>query len=247
MARRLNKPTPISTPAPGPGHNAAAEEEANRIQLISVIAKLGAANDEIERAKGPLRAAQDVRKKIVGLGKAAGFTAKELEARLAEMTMPSREMAEQAAREHRHRRWLGILEPDQTSLLLGDQAPQEAKDETDWRMRGYRVGLQGRAAKLPEGIPPRMDQPFLAGHADGFTAYTAALEGRAPEPSVAEQAKADYVEDKPEVDVEAAARKLRNDPKFMERGPAEEPFEATEEELGAQAGRRQPEDQAEVV
>lgn len=224
MAPRTPKKPPhltVVTATPGPGHNAAGEEEANRIQLISIISKLSAADAEIEVARGPLRAAQEARKQIVGLAKSMGFSAKELVARLDEMNQPSHKMAETAARERRHRLWLGIIEPDQTALLLGDQAPQEAKDETDWRMRGYRHGLQGRMAKLPEGIPPRMDQPWLAGHADGFAAYTAALEGRAAEPSVAETAAADFAKDNPEVDVDAAARKLKNDPQFMARGEPE--------------------------
>jgi hypothetical protein len=222
MAPRLpKKPPTLTVVTATSGHNSLAVEEADRIQLISIISRLSAADDEIEKARVPLKVAQDARKKIIGLGKAAGFSSAELAARLAEMNEPSHKMAERAARERRHRLWLGIIEPDQTALLLGDTAPQEAKDETDWRMRGYRVGLQGKAARLPEGIPPRMDQPFLAGHGDGFTAYTAALEGRSAEPSVAEQAAADFTEDNPEVDVAAAARKLKADPKFMARGEPE--------------------------
>jgi DNA-binding transcriptional MerR regulator len=220
-------------------------EEADRIQLISIVSKLSAAEDAIELARVPLKAAQDARKKIIGLGKSAGFTAKELTARLDEMNQPSHKMAEQAARERRQRLWLGIIEPDQSALLLGDTAPQEAKDETDWRMRGYRHGLQGRMARLPEGIPTRMDQPWLAGHADGFAAYTAALEGRSP--TVAQQAADDFKADEPEVDVAAAAKKLAKDPAFMARTPdPDSGFEATPEELAAQKPRQAAKDRREA-
>jgi hypothetical protein len=81
------------------------------------------------------------------------------------------------------------------------------------------------------------------------------LRANAPKPtplSPAEQAKADFAADNPEIDVDKAAKALKNDPKFMDRSappeapaPDESPvandpdegFEATEEELSAQIGR----------
>lgn len=203
---RKNKAAAPARSGPAPiGDNSMHGEEAERVQLISIVSQLSAAEDAIEIAKGPLKSAQKKRSQIIGLGKAAGFTAKELQRRLEEMQNGTRENAEQEARERKHRRWLGIVEPDQSALMLGDSAPQEVKDEAHWKGEGYKAGLRLMAAKPPRECGERFCQAWLGEHSRGFTEATAA---NAPKQmrGVREQAAADFAEDnKPEPGTPEAA------------------------------------------
>jgi len=235
MASRLpassrKKPT-LSVVRDGPapiGDNSMHGEEAERVQLISIVSQLSAAEDAIEVAKQPLKAAQKKRSQIIGLGKAAGFTAKQLTARLEEMRMGTREMAQQEATERKHRRWLGIIEPDQAELIMGDAAPQEAKDEAHFRGEGFKAGLRGLIAKPPPEVPERFVQAWMQEHEKGFVQMTTA---NAPKPmGVREQAAADFKADNPDAPEpgtpEAAAaerRAIRKAKESLEKLGAEDP------------------------
>ena len=199
-------------------HNEDAQDEADRVQFISIVSKLSAADDEIERAKGPYDAAKAARKKIIGLGKAAGFMAKDLQARLDEMKADSRETEEAIERETKHRRWLGITRPDQPMLGLGSEAPQEVRDQAYWRAEGYKAGLRRLSATPPEGIPERFVQAWLEERARG--AAELHVEPDVPL-TVAEQARKDFAEDNG--------------------------FEASEEELAAQKPRQAVEERREAT
>lgn len=229
MARAPRKPLPEPT------HNSDAADEADRVQLISIVSKLSAAEDEIARAKGPYDAAKAARKKIIGLGKAAGFQAKELEARLAEMMEDSREQEARLEREAKHRKWLGIVRPDQPKLNLDGQTPEEVRDEAYWAAEGYKAGLRRLAATPPDGIPERFVQKWLSERARG-AAEVPADHG---EVSVAEQARKDFAEDNPDVDLDAEAKRLKESG-FTDRGAPEpeDGFEASEEELAQQNARK---------
>lgn len=205
MAPRLKNTPKIDQAPAGIGDNSAAVEEASRIQLISIVAKLSTADEKIEEAKGPLQAAQKHRKTIIGLGKAAGFSAKELEARLAEMRRPTFEMLEQAAREKQHRGWLGIIpEGDQAELLLGEKVPQEDKDEAHFAAEGYKAGLRQMPSNPPTEVPARFVQSFMKGHEKGLMEV---LSANAPKQmGVREQAAADFAKDNPEPGTPEAAK-----------------------------------------
>lgn len=259
---RKNKPR-ATAPAPARsatiGDNSMHGEEAERVQLISIVSQLSAAEDAIELAQAPLKAAQKKRSTIIGLGKAAGFTAKELARRLDEMKTGTRQNAELAAREHKHRRWLGILEPDQAALILGVQAPQEVKDEAHWKGEGYKAGLRQMEGKPPIECPERFVQPWLLEHARGLKEV---LEANVPggKRSVREQAAADFKADNPEApepgtpEAAAADRKaVRKAKEALEKlgtgEPANDPdagFEATPEELAAQTPRQAVQDAREA-
>lgn len=272
MASRIpsasrKRPTPKSTPAPsrtGPapiGDNSMHGEEAERVQLISIVSQLSAAEDAIEVAQAPLKAAQKKRSQVIGLGKAAGFTAKELTARLAEMRMGTREMAGVEERESKHRRWLGIIEPDQSKLILGTAAPQEVKDEAHWKGEGYKAGLRQMLPKPPPECPERFVQAWMGEHAKGLKEVLEANAPKAPA-NVREQAAADFKADNPEPgtpEAQAAERKaIRAAKEGLEKLGTEDhtegetaagvihepgtngeaPFEATEEELAGQTTRQ---------
>jgi hypothetical protein len=246
------------------GDNSAAMEEAERVQLISFVSRISQATLAVEAAQAPLDAAKKARTQLFNLAKAAlpGMTRKEIETRIAEMNDPSREFAAKAAREHKHRRWLGILDADQAELMLGKQAPQEKKDEAHWAGEGYKAGLRQLEAKPPGECESRFHQTWLQAHERGLIEVTTA---NAPKPMkpVRDQAAEDFKDDNPEVDLAKAARKLKNDPAFMAtdgpdavsdhvagemaagvihepgtNGEPEDEFEATPEELEQQAARR---------
>lgn len=240
MASRPPRQTPRHephNPKAEPGDNSAGMEEAERIQLISFISRITTADAKIEEAKAPFDAAKKDRRQIVNLAKAAGFTAKELERRMEEMNNPARDNPEQIARESRHRRWLGIINPEQTELQLGALVPADAKDGAHWKAEGFKAGLRQLARKPPIECAERFVQAWMVEYDRGLTEVLTANAPRQLKPKVGAQAKVDFAADNPEVDLDKAARKLKSNPKFMARG-AEEPFEATEEELAAQAPRK---------
>lgn len=269
MAARLSSKPARQAPKPDPapvGHNSEMAEEAERIQLISFVAKATKTLAERDIAQIPYDNAKKAHNQVFSLAKAANpeWTRKYLEKKMDQMNRSPGENARFHAMESKHDRWLGILTPEQLKMHLEGNTPRETMDEMDWQGRGYSTGLRGMAPELPEGIPPRMDQPFMKGHGIGYAEYMAALEANVPGKSrLAQKAEADFVADNPEVDVAAAARKLKNDPKFMARGEPEDigneignetpstegkdigNFEATPEELAAQAGR--PDRSEEVV
>jgi hypothetical protein len=250
MAPRLNsrrqtartRSVAPADPAPSPGIgdniNSAAQEEWERIQLIRFVGQLDAADIEVERAQGPYKAALASRAAIKKQAQGAGFTADELKQRREEMAATAGENARKASRETKHRKWLGITNPEQQKMHLEEGTPIEARDELDWQSEGYKRGLRGRGPDLPDGMDARFTQPFLKGHEIGWKEYLEALAQNAPKPKgmtaqqVAEQAAREFKADNPEIDVEAAARKLRNDPKFMDRSANET---MTGEEVAAAA------------
>lgn len=225
------------------GDNSQHREEEERVQLISFIAKATQTLAERDVAQVPFDNAKKAHNRIFSLAKAANpiFTRKYLEKKMEEMNRSPSENAEAKAMESRHDRWLGILTPEQQKMFTEPGTPQEARDEYDWEARGYSMGLRGQGPTLPEGIPPRMDQPFLKGHGVGYAEYRKALEANVPgKPRLAQQAEADYAEDNPEVDVEAAARRLKGSGFMVTDATDEsldEPFEASEAELAAQVTR----------
>jgi hypothetical protein len=244
LARQPEAPAPI-------GDNSQAVEEANRVQLISIVSKLSTADEAIEAARGPLQAAQKARKSVIGLGKAAGFTAKELEARLSEMRLPTREMAEIAQREHKHRRWLGILDDEQAELILGDSAPQEAKDEAHWAGEGLKAGLRQLSPNPPTECPERFVQAYMHAHERGLKEV---LTANAPKQMpVREQAAADFKADNPDAPEPGSPEAKKAEREALRRAkeslaamtPVDDGFELSPEELAAQAGR--PSNEEEVV
>lgn len=248
MAKRL--PKSDAPPADAKiGHNADVEDESNRVQFISIMNKLDAAEVEIEAARAVLKTKQGVRKQVIGLAKAAGIPEWQLKARQEELARPSFENVANVAAENKQRRWLGIVTPEQMEMHLGGGTPEEVRDEHDWKAEGFKAGILNKAATLPEGIPERFVQPYLQGHELGRNDYLLTLAKNVPKPKgktaqqVAEEAARDFKADNPEVDLDAAAKKLKNSD-FMKTGAPEadapdgDGFEATPDELAAQKPRK---------
>lgn len=259
MAPRLRDTKPKDPPTIG--HNSAEVEEANRIQLLSVFAKYDAALGELELAQGPVRAARKKLASITGLAKQIGLPKWRLEQRHEEMQRPTHENADNIAAETRERRWLGIITPDQLSMRLDGNTPQEVIDEEDARTEGYKLGVRGKPATIPDTLNPRFHQPFLKGHESGWDDYILTLAENAPKSpgvtaasiveGVRAQAAADFAEDnKPEGTIAddrfAERRQERAVREALENMPADQ-FEATSEELAAQALRPSNQDEEEIL
>lgn len=195
MARKLGATPKIDQAPAGIGDNSQAVEEASRIQLISLVAKLSATEGPIEEAAAILKAARKARSQIIGLAKNAGFPAWEMEARLAEMKRPTREMAEIEARERKQRRWLGILDDEQTELMLGDKVPVDAKDEAHWAGEGLKAGLRQMSSTAPPECPALHTQAYMKAHERGIKEVLAANVPGGHRLSVREQAAQDFEQD----------------------------------------------------
>lgn len=267
------KGSPNAPPAKGsvPGDNRSAVERAEQAQLLSIVSRLRAHAPKIEAAKKALDDEKAIEKEIYRVATAAGFQKAEIKEYLEDLkpgqgrAVDAREVARV-----RRRRWLGLSVGEQQPDLE-ERMPEEARDEQYWAQQGFAWGLTGGStAVFPEGIPSRMDQIWAraveAGNLEGqkiIADVAPKLTGGAA--AVGAKAAEDFAADNPEIDVEAAARKLKNDPKFMDRGPgeeepgpegaealgpkdggegpqpigaAEEPFEASAEELEAQKPRQ---------
>lgn len=243
MAPRLpRKSRPAESPPPI-GDNSDAVEEGQRVQFLSIISKYDGALADLEVAQGPVRAARKQLSSIKGLAKAAGIPAWRLEQRYEEMQRPAFENADNIAAEARERRWAGIITPEQLKMHTAKDTPDEVRDAVDWRSAGYKAGVLGRAATLPEGMPTRYTQDFLGGHEDGRKSYLLTLAEAVPKPKgasaqqIAEQAAREFKQDNPEVDLDAEAKKLKGS-KFMERSAPDDGFEISEEERAAQKPRQ---------
>lgn len=231
-------PKPTASDDRGIGDNSAGVEEAERVQLISIVTKVAKHNEEVEAAKVVFDAAKKARTSTFNIAKGAGFSRQEIEGRMEEMNRPTHENVAMEQRVAKHRRWLGIITPEQREMHLSDATPQPAKTLMDRQSDGYKVGLVAGLRKAPPGATGEDEQAWLQGYdsgkKDGHDAIAANLK-----PSVREQAAADFAADN-DMDEEAikkAARKLKNDPKFMDRSVPDDGFEATPEELEAQKAR----------
>lgn len=237
MARAVKK-SDDHNPNAEHGHNSAAEEEASRVQFLSILSQYDGALGEVEVARAPLKAAQKKVSSIVGLAKAAGIPKWRLEARHDEMNRPPHENADNIIAEARERRWAGIISPEQLRMYEEKTAPEEVMDASDWSSRGYKIGVLGRAADLPDGMPSRFTQDFMGGYDDGRKSYMLTLAKNAPKPkgAKAKDIAADAeskVDEMPEVDIEGAAKALKNSD-FMKTGAPDAEFEMTDEEREAQ-------------
>lgn len=248
MAPRLNARKPRPAPSPNPraslGDNSGAPqgEEYERVTLISYVSRIVAARAEVEKAKAPFEAAKKSMNSMYKLAKAAlpETTREELERRIKEMESPTRDMARTVARETRHRRWLGIVEPDQHALMLGDAAPMETKDEAHWKGEGYKAGLRQMTRKPPPECGERFVQPWMAEYDRGLKEV---LEANAPKPtkSVREQAAKDFEEDNPKSAADERLAQKREEKAALEAlsklGGESDGFEASADELAAQKPR----------
>jgi len=161
--------------------NALDEREA---LLHQSVADLRTANAAIERAQAAVKVAKKAAKIVRNAAKLRGFTLAILdEALKREGQGNARE--QQAHEEERAFVFKALGLPVGLLHQSGDFdfGDPEKRDERYWGDEGYRRGVQGLDADLPEGIPPHFHQVFLLRHAAGADrlAWAQAERGLNPE------------------------------------------------------------------
>jgi hypothetical protein len=138
------------------------------------VRKLLATAAAIETVRGPFDEAKaahtaQFNQAKVDLGK--DYTRKRLTRLMEKVKSRTRDLAKEEAERFEDHQDLGLpVFGAQLDLYdgKGDSLPQEAKDEIGWELEGYAVGRRGGPDTLPEGLPPRMDQPYLKGYHRGL-------------------------------------------------------------------------------
>jgi hypothetical protein len=249
--RRSSASATAAPPAKGSvlGDNREGIERAEQAQLVSIVSRLRQQAPKTAAAQAALDAEKAIEKEIYRIAKVAGFEKAEVKSYLEDLQPgKGREVEEREVRRVRRRRWLG-LSVGESQPDLEARMPDEARDEQYWAQQGFAHGLTGgTAAVFPDGIPPRMDQVWARAVAAGSLEGKKIIADIAPKLTGGSAA----VVAEPEVDVDAAAKKLASDPAFMARtseeegaaegdepgGDPEAAFEATPEELSAQSTRK---------
>lgn len=236
LSRRKSTPPQAAAPprAATPGDNERAAEEADRVQFLSFLTRLNDADAGIEEARAPLKAAQNARKTVIGMAKAAGFPEWELRRRQEEAKRTTAENAEYEARERRQRRWAGIITPEQAKMHLEGDTPEEVRDAAHYKAEGYKAGLRNEAAAPPEGTPARFLQEWMQGHSSGHKDYLLGQAGMSPRPPGSDvQQIADDAAAKLSADTEAGDDAGDDPP-----GDPDDAFEASPDELQDQSTRQ---------
>lgn len=203
-----------------PGDNRRAILEAEEAQFLSFMAKLRAADGEVVKAQAVLDTAKGAVSEILGLAKNAGFDKGEMREHLKAMKVKGvrKNLTEAEARRTRFRQYLGLPVGDETEQR--DLLPDETRDEFDFYGDGAAAYLRNDDNKPPASVPPRFVSKWQEGYNDQMSRMAAAMKGKPLKP------KATLAPPVQEVLQEGAAA----------NPPADE-FEATAEELAAQAGR----------
>lgn len=199
---------PLTTQDNGmaPEERRKAEEEAEKLALISVVSQVKAIDPKIEAKSAELKALKDQRTDIFRAAKAAyGFVRKEIEDLIADSKVGARKDVEEAeARRRRFRIAMGLPVglTDQEQELQA-RLPDVEKDASWYRAAGYTAGVTGGDLDPPPAcVAAGHVGPWSEGVKDGQTILALALkkpkkptaEPPKPEPSIADQKAAEAKE-----------------------------------------------------
>jgi hypothetical protein len=206
---------------PGVGHNGDVPEEA---LFLSHLNKLRKQAGVVAEKKAAYDAEKATMTDLFRMAKVDGFTRKELQAILDDTSAAEpgarRDLVAEEERRAKLRAWAGLPAGSQGDLF-DTATPQEAKDELFYEGLGYAAGLRGDDATAPTDVPPRFVQAWLRGRMSGQEklAWGLAEAGRVVDRKPDANAAPVELEPEPEeeFDPDAAARKLKNDPAFMDR------------------------------
>lgn len=195
-----------------PKNNLQAIREQEEAQLLSVLSQMRPALARVEEAQAVVKERRAEVDAILDKAVAQGFKKGEIRELLKETAVKGsrKDLREAEERRARFREYVGLPVGVQGDLL---EVPEAAKDELDWELDGYRAGVRAEEPKPPAKCPERFHQAWLKGYHDGQARNAWAMsggKGAPPAPSP----------DTPRAPVEG-----------------EEGFEASPEELKAQAGR----------
>jgi hypothetical protein len=227
MARSLSAGAAEPSAPPPSGHNSKApltrEEKAALLAHHVAILRLGQA--EVEKVRAPFQAAQQAltdrfNAAKIDLGKA--YSRKYLTSLLEDVGNRLRNLAAQEEQRFQDRLALGLPVFGVQADLFGDATTDTEKDAISAEADGYLAGRRGDEPKVPADFSI-FNAEWMAGYHKGQAA-NAPLQSKAKEVLDARRAppaKPAEPEDEEET-VRKTARKLKNDPKFMDRSaPAE--------------------------
>lgn len=262
MAPRLGsnrRGTPTAPPREAlPGDNLSpeerrkAEQEQEKLGLISVVSAVKTLEPKIAAAAAILKALKDEKTSIFNRAKGDyGFKRKDVEEIIAASMVGNRKaVADDQARRDRWFRHMGL--PTATSdeqRELDERLPEVERDAQYWRAEGYSAGLTADDLNPPAAcVAAGHVGPFSQGVKDGQAANGAAIKTlKSPKPKAAEPPKEKTVAQE-QAEQRAADRRAKESLDAMK--PADEPkddadlkpptpdFEpASDEELANQAGR----------
>lgn len=139
-------------------------------------------------------------------------------------TTPIRTDMRKQQQDYEDRRDLGAyIHHEQQDFF--DGLPQEVAEQTHWQRLGEQEALAGKPCEAPDEMHARFLQDYTTGWHKGQTQvqadYLAAMElKKAPEPDPTAET-VDLNDDEPELDIDAAARKLKRSP-FGKKSAAED-------------------------
>lgn len=211
-----------------------------------------AAKLPVKEAKEDLTSAQEEHTKLFNAAKVdlgRGYTREYMQSLINDSRTKARDLVEIETRRAHDKQVLGQpVFGAQPELFPGSETPQETKDELAWEAEGYMLGRRGALKEVPEGCPERFVQSVLLAYGKGqeetqrrYLAGQEVIDRRANPDAGAEAVDLSAKEPADEdADLDDAAAKLKRSG-FMERGEgandAGDGFEASAEELAAQAPR----------
>lgn len=198
------RPLTTSDNGMAPEERRKAEEEAEKLALISVVSQVKGIDPKIEAKAAELKALKDQKNDILRSAKAQyGFQRKEIEKLVSDSKMGARKDIEAAeARRRRFRIAMGLpvgLTDQEQELRM--RLPDVEQDATFWRGAGYTAGVSGEDQDAPTAcVAAGHVGPWSEGYKDGQTIRALALTPKkkppAPkaEPSIADQKAAERKE-----------------------------------------------------
>lgn len=122
-------------------------------------------NAALETAMEAVRAVRKLRNRIRHEAHGDGFPLKKIDEILFKEGLSQKDLEVEAELFHWMDKAAGV--PVGGQLELFAKTPVETKDALDWEAEGFRAGLRGHDATLPEAVPPRFHQSWLKGRMKG--------------------------------------------------------------------------------
>lgn len=206
-----------------PKNNLQAMREQEEAQLLSVLSQMRPALARVEEAKAVVKERVAEVDSILDKAAAQGFKKGEIRDLLKDTAVKGsrKDLREVEERRARFRRYLGLPVGETDDGLL-DAIPEAAKDELDWEGAGYTAGVRADEPKPPSNCPDRFHQAWMKGYHNGQARNAWAAGGGKGSPP------------DPVAEVLPPAEALDQ---LAEQDKLEENFEASPEELAAQAQR----------